>query len=69
MTEMTNEAKRELANLVEDWGMIGVLRALAGFCGHWSRHYDPSPATAMYGCAEGDINAIVDRLESKTNVS
>ena len=63
MTDMPDEYRQQLAIIVRDCGMLGVLRALAAICGTWSRQYDPSPATAAYGCAEIDLDAIADRLE------
>jgi len=69
MTEMTNDAKRELGHLVEDWGYVFVLRALAGFAGHWSRIYDQSRATDGYASAEVQLNALADYLEGISNVS
>jgi len=69
MAEMSADAKRELANLVQDWGMLGVLRALADFCGHWSRHYDKSRATESYAHAEISLRALADYLDKITNFS
>jgi hypothetical protein len=62
MTEMPEEARRELFELVKAWGMIGVLRALADLCGYWSKSYDPSPATEGYRRAEDNINALASDL-------
>lgn len=67
--EMPDDEKKKLACLVRDWGMIGVVRALAGFCGHWSRHYDQSPATREYALVEAQLHGVADHLERMTNAS
>jgi hypothetical protein len=69
MTEMPDEFKRQLAVLVRDWGMLGVLRALADFCGHWSREYDPSPATHRYAQAEAMLKDLADFLDRGSSAS
>jgi len=69
MSDMPDEYRQQLATLVRDWGMLGVLRGLADICGHWSRYFDQSPATRSYAHAEKALVALAEWLEGKSNPS
>jgi len=62
-TEMPEEYKQQLAVLVRDWGMLGVLRGLADINEHWSIYFDASAATRSYGVAATSLRALADYLE------
>jgi hypothetical protein len=69
MTDMPHEDKQQLATLVRDYGMLGVLRTLAEICGNWSREYDPSPATHRYAQAEAMLKDLADFLDRGSSAS
>ena len=72
MTEfvgMPSEEKKKLYELVKQWGMLRVLRDLAGLCEHWATHFDPSEATMAYRDAADNLDAIADDLERVSDPS